>query len=385
MFVSLPLRTVMAKTQWASNVLFVALILPVAKPTTTTRSPCAMNSGGSGYEVSTVSLAFCSTSANPACPRCVPAERPVLARNDPLNIFGRQRQQTLLIAAAECRKKILHNLDILFDAHRNLSFSLTSVSDLIGGFGTILLGPNHTVDGRLPLLLEQILEDELTPRAAACVHQCATLVELSQLDGREPEFFGQIRHGSDRVLVVARQKDDPMAPLDDWIGRQGGRTQVIKTFHELSAGEGLRGEGGGRETAQLFRENSKRVRRVDDRLAFPIRQGLCNLAMFPERDRQDDCVGLECIPQRLGDDRGSNRPSLRCQRLGGPATRNGHVDVFTGEGVGGGLTYLSESYNCVAHNVSPIRIDIDSQPSTARDIKFRSVATFRKRPAVRSE
>jgi len=46
-------------------------------------------------------------------------------------------------------------------------------------------------------------------------------------------------------------------------------------------------------------------------------------------------------------------------RLGGPATRNGHVDVFTGEGVGEGLTYLSESYNCVAHNVSPIRVDID--------------------------
>jgi hypothetical protein len=32
---------------------------------------------------------------------------------------------------------------------------------------------------------------------------------------------------------------------------------------------------------------------VDDRLAFPARQGLCNLAMFPERDRQDDRVGLE--------------------------------------------------------------------------------------------
>src|SRR6202051_1993100 len=103
--------------------------------------------------------------------------RAVLARNDPLNIFGRQRQQTLLIAAAECRKKILHNLDILFDAHRNLSFSLTSsVSDLIGRFGTILLGPNYTVDDRLLLLLEQILEDELTPSAAACVHQRATLV-----------------------------------------------------------------------------------------------------------------------------------------------------------------------------------------------------------------
>jgi hypothetical protein len=48
MFVSLPFRTVMAKTQRSSNVLFVALILPVAKPTTRTRSPCATNSGGAG-------------------------------------------------------------------------------------------------------------------------------------------------------------------------------------------------------------------------------------------------------------------------------------------------------------------------------------------------
>src|SRR5208283_5923341 len=97
----------------------------------------------------------------------------------------------------------------------------------------------------------------------------------------------------------------------------------------------------------MSKTHSERVRRVDDCLAFPARQGLRNLAMFPERDRQDDCVGLECIPQRLGDDRGSNRPSLRCQRLGGPVTRNGHLDVFTGEGVGEGLTYLSESYNCI--------------------------------------
>src|SRR5271167_323024 len=109
-----------------------------------------------------------------------------------------------------------------------ISFPLrSSVSDLTGRFGTILLGPNHTVDDRLLLLLEQILEDELTPSAAACVHQRATLVELSQLDGCEPEVFGQIRHGTDRVLVVARQKDDAMAPLDDRIRRQGGRNQVI--------------------------------------------------------------------------------------------------------------------------------------------------------------
>ena len=81
----------------------------------------------------------------------------------------------------------------------------------------VLLGPNHTVVDRLLLLLEQILEDELTPSAGASVYQCATLVELSQLDGCEPELLAQIRHGRDCVLVVARQKDDPVPTLDDRI------------------------------------------------------------------------------------------------------------------------------------------------------------------------
>jgi hypothetical protein len=49
--------------------------------------------------------------------------------------------------------------------------------------------------------------------------------------------------------------------------------------------------------------------------------------------------------------------------------------------VGEGLTYLSESYNCIAHNVSPILVDIDSQPSTAWDIHS-VCGDFRKRFAV---
>src|ERR1700691_3723791 len=50
-----------------------------------------------------------------------------------------------------------------------LLFPSISVSDLVGRFGTILLGPNHAVVNRLLLLLEQILEDEPTPGLAACV------------------------------------------------------------------------------------------------------------------------------------------------------------------------------------------------------------------------
>ena len=75
------------------------------------------------------------------------------------------------------------------------------------------------------------------------MHQRATLVELSQLDGCEPKLLGQIRHGRDRVLVIARQEDDPMTSLDHRIGSQDGRTQVIEAFHELGAGERLRHEG----------------------------------------------------------------------------------------------------------------------------------------------
>src|SRR5258708_11166115 len=71
-FVTLPFRTVMAKTQSSLNGLFVALIFPVATPTTSTRSPCATYLRGSVY-VSIVLDAVSSKSANPACPRRVPA------------------------------------------------------------------------------------------------------------------------------------------------------------------------------------------------------------------------------------------------------------------------------------------------------------------------
>src|SRR5438477_875702 len=42
------------------------------------------------------------------------------------------------------------------------------------------------------------------------------------------------------------------------------------------------------------------------------------------------------------------------------AARDGHLDVFTGKGAGQGLAYLAESYNRIAHSVSPIRVDIGS-------------------------
>ena len=57
-FVNLPFRTVMAKTQWSSNVRFVALLLPVKEADDQNPVSLRYELGGSGYEVSTVSLAF---------------------------------------------------------------------------------------------------------------------------------------------------------------------------------------------------------------------------------------------------------------------------------------------------------------------------------------
>jgi len=102
--------------------------------------------------------------------------------------------------------------------------SLTSsFSDLSERFGLILLRPNQPVVDRLLLLLEQILEDEQPPGFTVCMHQRATLVELSKLDRCEPELFGQIRHRRNCVLLVTRQKDDPVAAFDDRIGSEGRR------------------------------------------------------------------------------------------------------------------------------------------------------------------
>lgn len=55
---------------------------------------------------------------------------------------------------------------------------------------------------------------------------------------------------------------------------------------------------------------------------------------------------------------------------------DGHVDVVPGECVGKGLADLSESYDCVAHPVSPISVDMISSLRGCY-IKLRAVTTSR--------
>src|ERR1700757_3810465 len=52
-------------------------------------------------------------------------QRPVLAWNDPFDVFGDQRQQSLPVTAADRGEEVLHGLDVLLNAHGN--FFLRSV------------------------------------------------------------------------------------------------------------------------------------------------------------------------------------------------------------------------------------------------------------------
>ena len=45
-------------------------------------------------------------------------QRPALARDDPLDVLGDQRQQTLVVAAADRREDVSYDLNVPFKAHR---------------------------------------------------------------------------------------------------------------------------------------------------------------------------------------------------------------------------------------------------------------------------
>ena len=57
----------------------------------------------------------------PRVPAVRAGQRPVLAGDDPLDVFGDKRQQALPVAAAYRGEEVLHGLYVPFDAHRRIS------------------------------------------------------------------------------------------------------------------------------------------------------------------------------------------------------------------------------------------------------------------------
>src|SRR5579859_1198306 len=132
-------------------------------------------------------------------------------------------------------------------------------------------------------------------RPRACTSAPPSL-SFPSLTGANPSCLAKSATGAIASSSSLDRKTTRWPPSTIGSVSRFGRTQVIETFHELGAGERLRNECGGRQIVQFLRWDWKRVHCVDNRLAFPARQGLRHLAVLPERDRQDDYVGIERIP-----------------------------------------------------------------------------------------
>jgi len=131
-FVTLPFRTVMAKTQWSSNVLFVALIFPSRRRRPEPGLPALRIRGALGMSFPPLRT---PSEAHPPIPRARGAcgQRPVLARDDPFNVFGTNATRPCL-SPGDCCKEILHNLDTVLSAHKNFLHSrIGSCPDLLHG------------------------------------------------------------------------------------------------------------------------------------------------------------------------------------------------------------------------------------------------------------
>ena len=122
-------------------------------------------------------------------------QRPVLTRDNPLNVFGN-----------ECHTRCLSPLPIAAKKPLTISmFSSMLIESLLsfikrfrwnGTFRNHPSRPDHTVRNQLLQLLEQILKNQLPPGAAACVHEPSALDQLSQLDGCEPQFLTRSATGA---------------------------------------------------------------------------------------------------------------------------------------------------------------------------------------------
>src|SRR6185503_4343117 len=122
------------------------------------------------------------------------------------------------VTLAKARKRTIGSAYAQAGRCRTVRFRASRPPPLNRGLVACRCSVDQAAVDRLPVLLEQILEDELAPGAAACLYQRASFVELSPRDGCVPALLGQGRHGSDRVVVVTRQKDNPVTALDDRIG-----------------------------------------------------------------------------------------------------------------------------------------------------------------------
>src|SRR3954447_13090724 len=303
MFVSLPSRTVMSKTQSSSKVLFVALTFPFAKPATRTRSPCATNSRGS-VDVAIDLDAVSSKSVTPSCPRCVPAS----GQSSPGMIH-------LMSSVTRASRASLSPRPIA----AKKSFTVWMFVSILMGISPfrsdrIALDPIACfVSSCSSVELDEILEDQVAPAVSARLHKQPAFRKPAELDRREAESFRKLANRRCGSVIVARQEHDSPATMDGRILGKDGSTQMVEALDQSTASKGLREGLGRRLSPEFLRRHAVGVGDIDDGLALPRRQRLRDILVRLETDRQKDDVRLDGVRQFFGSDRGSDRGRGGCK------------------------------------------------------------------------
>jgi hypothetical protein len=234
--------------------------------------------------------------------------------------------------------------------------------------------------------LDQVLEDQLTPAVSACLHQQSTFRKPAKLDRRETEIFRQRTNLRCGTVMVARQEHDSPATMDGRILVKDGSDQMVEALDQSGTREGLRDDLGRWLSSQFLRGHAVSIGHIDDGLSLPARQGLRDISVRFETDRQKDDVRLDRLRQCCGNDLG-----LDCGRSGRKAFRvarggSGYVDAASDKCLAQGLAKLTEADNCV----TPIFSLGLAHPTVPRTIEWSAVgwgrvkvAPGRRRPRLR--
>src|ERR1700722_15944554 len=133
-----------------------------------------------------------------------------------------------------------------------------------------------------------------------------------------------------------------------------GSDQMVEALDQSCASESLRDDLGRRLSPQFLGGHTVGIGHIDESLALPTGQCLRDIRVRLETDSQKDDVRLGRLRESFGNDRGSDRGRSGCKALRVARGGNGYFNALSGKRLGQRLADLAESYDCIAHNASPI-------------------------------
>src|SRR5664279_2934978 len=201
--------------------------------------------------------------------------------------------------------------------------------------------------------LDQVLEDQPAPAISPRLRKQSAFRKPAKFDRRETEIFRKRTNLLCGTVIVARQEHDSPSTMHGRILVKDGSDQMVEALDQSCASKCLRDELGRRLSSQFLRGHAVGIGHIDDRLPLPGGERLRDIRMRLETDRQKDVVRLDGLRQCFGNDFGSGRGRGGCKAFRVARGCHGYFDAASGKCLRKSLADIAESYNRIAHAVSP--------------------------------